>query len=299
MNGTPGMNNWKSWHSLGLGILIVAVPVGAWFLSGDLSKGSALKVWWLFMAGFVAFLLISGHGIVGCWRGAFIDNRNVISLSRFQMVAWTILVLSAFGAAVLWNIRHDAANGDSSCLADMEKGCTPALPGTLWLLMGLSTASLVGSPLILNTKKKQPSDPTEKQRTFELLSQQGYDSNSLDSDGQLVVNTDPAHARWSDLFTGEETGNFARLDPARLQMFFFTLVALLSYGVLIGHRLGSSERLIADLPGLSEGLLALIGISHTGYLAAKASQNSQTASAATPGASQADRTTDDDLPALG
>lgn len=299
MNSNPGSSNWKGWHSFGLGILLVAVPVTAWFLSSDLTKGSSVKVWWLFMGGFVAFLLITGHGIVGCWRGAFIDNRNVISLSRFQMMAWTVLVLSAFGAAVFWNIHHDVLPNSTSCLADTEKGCFPGLPGTLWLLMGLSTASLVGSPLILNAKKNQPPDPTEKQRTFKLLSQQGYDDANLGNEGQLVINANPAQARWSDLFTGEETGNFARLDLARLQMFFFTLVALLSYGVLIGHQLGTAEKFIADFPGLSEGLLALIGISHTGYLAAKASQNSQTASSATPGNAPTNSVTDDDLPAVG
>ena len=42
-------------------------------------------------------LVIAGLGITGVWRGAFIDERNMISLPRFQMLVWTVLVLSAYG----------------------------------------------------------------------------------------------------------------------------------------------------------------------------------------------------------
>ena len=42
--------------------------------------------------------MIAGPGITGVWRGPFLDERNMIGLSRFQMLVWTILVLSAYGA---------------------------------------------------------------------------------------------------------------------------------------------------------------------------------------------------------
>lgn len=290
---------WKAWHNLAWALFLAGMPFSVWYLSKSPIAGKPVVMWWLFMTGLVLILFITGHGITGSWKGALVDNRNVISLSRFQMMAWTTLILSAFGAAVFWNVFHEFTPNSISCLADTKKGCLPGLDLTLWLLMGISTASLVGSPLILNAKKNQRPDSEELHRTFELLSQQGYDETQLDNEGQLVVNADPKQARWSDLFTGEETGNFAHLDLARMQMFFFTLISLLSYGVVIGHQLGSATAPITDFPVLNEGLLALIGISHTGYLAAKASQNSQTGSAATRATPPANSTADDEHPAVG
>lgn len=268
---------WEWWYTVIWGVFIIILPIVAFYQVDHL-----IRVWWFFIAGFILILLITGHGVTGSWKGALIDNRNVLSLSRFQMMAWTTLVLSAFTAAVFWNIfKANALNLGST------QSSLPGFPGELWLLMGISTASLVGSPLILSGKKKQHPDQNEVDKTFELLSEQGYDKSKLDNQGQLVVNKSPDQANWSDLFTGEETGNFAHLDVARLQMFFFTLVSLLTYGVAIGHSLGEAasatpemisqgKAVIAKFPELSEGLLALIGISHTGYLAAKATANSQT-----------------------
>jgi hypothetical protein len=262
---------WRWWHTAIWFLFVIVMP---WLAYRNI--GHPVGIWWMFMAGFVLVLMLTGHGITGSWKGAFVDNRNVMSLSRLQMIAWSILVLSAFTVAVFWNLFM--GNGLESASPD---GGFPELPQALWLLMGISTASMVGSPLILNGKKEQPADERERSKTFELLSQQGYDTGQMENQGQLVLNQTPDQARWSDLFTGEEVGNFARLDLARLQMLFFTMISLLTYGVAIGHLLASRAAIgggsvIESLPALSEGLVALVGISHTGYLAAKATSNSQT-----------------------
>jgi hypothetical protein len=264
--------NWEWWH---YGILSIVIVVCGVMLSNSALALNPVQSWWLVMALLLVFLLTAGHGITGSWRGAFIDNRNLMSLSRFQMIAWTILLLSAFAAAAIWNVFHTQTDAP----LDIQ------LPSILWLLMGISTTSLVGSPLILSGKKELHPDRTEMSQTFELLKQQGYDEGQLNNQGQLVINSSPQQARWTDLFTGEETGNFAHLDLARLQMFFFTLVSILIYGVAIGHMLGEvsvtseaiqqGKNVITKFPELSEGLVALIGISHTGYLAAKAVSSSQ------------------------
>jgi hypothetical protein len=266
--------SWKWWHSTIWGLFITGLPILAYYQQNQL-----VGVWWIFMVGFVLILLVTGHGVTGSWKGVLIDERNVMSLSRFQMITWTILVLSAFSAVVFWNIFTATPLG-----LDPGKSAIPDFPPELWLLMGISTASLVGSPLVLSGKKQQQPNHKEMEKTFELLSNdQRYDKDELDNQGLLVVNKSIDQARWSDLFTGEETGNFAHLDLARLQMFFFTLVSLLTYGVTIGHLLGvealrATPQIIVDFPKLSEGIIALIGISHTGYLAAKATANSQTGS---------------------
>ncbi|RJR10034.1 hypothetical protein C4588_04100, partial [Candidatus Parcubacteria bacterium] len=109
-----------------------------------------------------------------------------------------------------------------------------------------------------------------------LLEQQGDKDSTLDTKGHIVVNTDISRARWSDMFTGEEVGNAAHLDVARLQMFFFTLVSALAYAVLLGTMFsGDVSHGISSLPALDKSMVALIAISHAGYLTAKAVPHSQ------------------------
>jgi hypothetical protein len=52
-------------------------------------------------------------------------------------------------------------------------------------------------------------------------------------------------------------------------MFFFTLLLVLTYATAIGSLL-KNDPLPAALPDVSGGMLALLGISHAGYLANKA-----------------------------
>jgi hypothetical protein len=194
----------------------------------------------------------------------------VVSLSRFQMIAWTVLVLSAFLTAVLANV--------------VQPGVTDPLAigisHTLWALLGISTTSLVASPLILSGKAAVAPDASEQAHTFRLLARQGEDRDQLDNKGQLVVNKDVSQARLSDMFTGEETGNAAHLDLARVQMFFFTMVTLASYGVVLAYFFaGHAPGPVDHLPPLNTSMLALIGISHAGYLTAKAVPRSGTGAA--------------------
>ncbi len=279
---------WKWFHS----VVVVLLSIALALLAIYIHNYTSLCAWWMIMGIVAGAILIIGHGVTGVWRGAFIDERNVISLSRFQLLAWTVLILSAFMTAAFWNV------GLSTIPQPLDE---IKLDPTLWMLMGISTASLVASPLLLSSKKAQTPNVAEMQQTFELLKQQGDDQVS--NQGLVVTNTDIGNARWSDMFTGEETGNAARMDLSRLQMFFFTLVALLTYGVTLGGMFRDPVFIGAGFgpfPMLSEGLLALIGISHTGYLAAKGLSNSQTGDTGVPaGAPVATPDSDNDQPAMG
>jgi hypothetical protein len=230
---------------------------------------SALQLWYGYLLLMLLVLLLLGKTITGSWRGVLIDERNVISLSRFQLLAWTWLILPSYAVAVLWNMQLSGAQAIN----------TIALDPTLWLLMGISTTSLAASPLILNGKKAQTPQTIEMERTFAQLQQQGEQTSS--HQGLVVTNQSHRQAKWSDMLTGEETGNAAHLDLSRVQMFFFTLISLLIYAATLNNmfaRLTSAPlTMLTELPQLSEGLLALIGISHSGYLAVKALPASQNA----------------------
>nr|WP_316644243.1 hypothetical protein [uncultured Roseateles sp.] len=216
------------------GLLIVGWP---------LLDPQPLRSWLVVLLLMTLFTLIAGRGVTGMWRGALIDERNTMSLSRFQMALWTVLILSAFFCAAM----HNVAAGDAAPLRIV-------LPQELWALMGISSTSLVASPLILSTK-------TDASRAL---------SPGV-APTRLVNNPSPALARWSDLFTGEEAGNGAHLDLTRIQMFFFTVVTVVAYAGSVWARFRDFPAAgLHDLPVLDASMVTLLGISHTGYLVAKA-----------------------------
>lgn len=256
---------WTGSHTFGLLVIIVAIT-----LVGLLTP-STFRLWaWLSILILLAlFAIIAGHGVTGLWRGLLIDERNRMSLSRLQMTLWTVVVLSGFFTAALANIAADA-----------EDPLSITIPKELWLVMGISTTALVGSPLILSTKKaKRPEDKEQEQTIRLMAAEEGVSAEDLKSKvtskGQVVVNKDPKDARLSDLFKGEETGNAAQLDLGKIQMFYFTLILVLAYAVALGGKLVSTGTIDA-FPPLEAGMVALLGISHTGYLTNKAIPHSQT-----------------------
>lgn len=96
------------------------------------------------------------------------------------------------------------------------------------------------------------------------------DTNKVDVQGSLVVNQSPDDAGWADLFRGEDVGNAGHLDLGKIQMFYFTLIIVFAYGAAIAEMFESSRFGITKFPLLSSGTVALLGISHAGYLANKA-----------------------------
>lgn len=73
---------------------------------------------------------------------------------------------------------------------------------------------------------------------------------------------------------GEETGNANILDFTRLQNLFFTLILVGVYAASLGGLLSEAAKTIEltpikEFPSLSTAFVALLGISHAGYLVAK------------------------------
>jgi hypothetical protein len=232
---------------------------------------------WIAVMIFLAlFVVIAGHGITGVWRGAFIDSRNKMSLSRLQMFTWTVLIVSAFGCIAI-----------ARTLESPVDALDIAVPATIWLLMGISTSSLIGSPLIKDAKQRAPTpgDASETLRRQGLTLKQGDEpqprpglesaappesrSREVRVEGRIVSNVDPRQARWSDLFTSEELSTVTYLDLGKVQLFFFTVLVVLSYGVAIGSSLRGAG-VPTSLPDVGDGMVTLLGISHAGYLSAKA-----------------------------
>ncbi|MBE0619064.1 MAG: hypothetical protein IH605_00575 [Burkholderiales bacterium] len=259
------MKNWTFAHSLALFLILVIMPFGAW---GAVSAGRPLLAWLSILVLLTAFLLIAGHGVIGLWRGMLVDDRNVISLSRTQLALWTVIVLSAFLAAALWNL-----------FLGIEGALAIGIPIELWALMGISTTSLVGTPLILSSKKKHEASAEDKTQTLQLIQAQGDDPAKIRTKGLVIANAEPAMACWSDMFTGDEVSNGAHLDLSKVQMFFFTIIVALGYAMALGRMFaGAGAGGFDAFPALDQSIVALLGISHGGYLVAKGVTNGRIAS---------------------
>ncbi len=208
----------------------------------------------------VAFLLILGQTLSGTPFGALINERNLMSLSRFQAAVWTIVVIGGYLTMVVARLKlgtKDAVN--------------VGIPQELWLAMGISSTSLLGSPLLLGSKRQRQPDAKMMESTAKQLAE---DRQAIDSQrqGVLYANASVEDARISDIFQGDEVGNTAHVDLAKVQMFYFTAIAAVSYFMDVTMAVLRGDT--ANLPPLSQGFIALLAISHGGYLVSKTTDHS-------------------------
>jgi hypothetical protein len=218
------------------------------FIAGFVLHEIILGYWILTAILMIFFLGTIGKAINGRWTGILIDHDHVMRLSRFQIVIWTVIILSAFLAIATTRIYA----GDPDPL-------NIAIDRSLWALLGISSASLVATPLILDVKKEK------------TLKQDVLDSNVYpleNREGIAFKNQQDSDAKFTDIFEGDEIGNHKHVDMSKVQMFFFTIIAALSYIVLL-FNLFSSGTMLTGLPLLPDGLIAIIAISHGTYLTYK------------------------------
>jgi hypothetical protein len=248
-------------------VIIVISVLGNWLLPVKTPD----RVTFLWLGNMVLLLLfatLAGHIITGLWRGVLIDSSNKISLSRFQMLIWTILLLSSFLTAAVINLHSGHVEPLSI-----------ALHQDLWGLLGISTASLVASPLIKTNKKNEPKPTKAEERIEKLAENHGVPASRVHAVGVLAVNDDPKDASFADMFKGEEIDNFTYLDLGKIQMFYFTLLLWFVYAAALlvmlksGIKPGAAK--ISAFPDLDSGMIALLGISHAAYIANKAIPHTQ------------------------
>ena len=85
-----------------------------------------------------------------------------------------------------------------------------------------------------------------------------------------MTNPAPNAASVWDMFRGEEPANYTLVDIGKVQMFLFTLVAVVAYFVTLWQLVATTAAAeITAMPSLNEGLVFILGISHAGYLGNK------------------------------
>ncbi len=260
-DSTPAMPPISAALKTLLGLLAVVVVIAAPMGSGWATEHQrSILAWLTLLVGFVALAAIVGRATVGFWLGALIDARNVMSLSRSQLLLWTVLVLSGYVAAALHNVFTRVADP-----------LAVAVPAELWVLMGLSTTSLIGTPLLLSQKAGKGPQAATVEKVREQVDAQGGDPEDVEAHGHLMTNTRPALADWTDLLTGEEASNWFHVDLAKLQMAFVTLAIAAAYAAALWRMFSAPPSGgFTQLPTIDGSAVTLLGISHVGYLANKA-----------------------------
>lgn len=184
--------------------------------------------------------------------GILITEHNTMSLSRFQAVLWTILVLGTYMTIVLCRI---AKGGDGSTLV---------ISNQLLVLMGIGYTSVVGSSIATSVKTDKPATAAAMQ-TADAHADTGV---QVKADGVIFANTKASDASFVDIFQGDELVDAHLIDLSKVQMFFFTIVAAVIFLSEAFQQLGGDVTK-ATLPVLNETLVGLMGISHAAYLANK------------------------------
>ena len=138
---------------------------------------------------------------------------------------------------------------------------------------------MVVSPLILSTKIDKVPDSSVTAKTAALLDEPQQDINA-NKQGTLYANSSMKDASLTDMFQGDELGNTAHLDLAKVQMFYFTLIAVICFFVMVFKTVVSgvkvTDPIFDHLPVLSDGFVAVLGISHAGYLSSKGINHTKT-----------------------
>jgi hypothetical protein len=247
---------WTIWHTISLLVILLAIVLIAWQISTE----QVLLHWLLTLGALFLFALVAGHGTTGLfWFGWLINEQNRISLSRLQMFLWTFVILSTFMTAVSVNLKE----GNYSTAAAIT------IPKEILAVMGISTASLVGSPLILKGKKERENESL-LMKTFKVNTLNDLTPEQKGSAvGILQQNLQPKDAHLYELIRGEEISNKKRLDLTRLQNLLFTLILVGVYVVSLGYMLTSAIP-ISEFPQLGDSAVTLLAISHAGYLTGKA-----------------------------
>src|SRR5713226_963999 len=242
-------------HAFGVVVIVVLMIGGAFVFDRTDYLGPHPNVFgdWLLNIGLLfAFVTIVGAAVTSRWSGVLIDDRNRMSLSRLQLLLWTLIVVPGVLAIAAGRVL----TGDPNPL-----GIT--VPQEVWILLGISSTSLVGTPIIQSYKASQePSglaiaaNPAPARK------------------GLLAANTTDTQAQWTNMFSGVEIGNAAFVDLGKVQMFFFTIVIGLVYAAALGTALWNQHQ-GASFPAVSQSMLVLLGISHATYLTNKAAPHTQ------------------------
>jgi hypothetical protein len=184
------------------------------------------------LAAIIGYAVTSKRGVFGI----LVDQRGRFSLTHFQLVAWTIAVLSLI-SGVFWGRLVDGVADPLSF----------SIPDEVLGLLGITLGSSVATTVVKSAKD-------------EMAPQRIAASNATD------------RPRFAQVFLLEE-GLYADkvIDITKFQNFVITLVLLVAYVALAVEMIDDAATAadVTALPSFSGTFITLLGISHATYVAGK------------------------------
>lgn len=246
--------------------ILIAAAVAAWIANFSLGTGAGFAgfgrptAWIITTIIFVGLLAYVGNALKQRYDGIFIDDRNRISLARFQLALWTVLLVPALLSAGLSN----AAAGFATPLMI-------SVPGEVWALLGIGAFSFVTAPVIIESRKKdEKPKPALVARVETTVKTEDTlpDAALINLQTNVPAKADAPDARWMDLIRGDTTAGFAYIDISKVQQLAFTILLITVYAAAVYGKLAGSTP-VSEFPPVDQGFIALLGLSHAAYLTYK------------------------------
>lgn len=186
----------------------------------------------------VCFAILCGRSVEFGPLSILFDERGRCSLTRLQVLSWTTVVFSLIASVALLRVLAGAPDALGFEIAD-----------ELLIVLGIS----LGSGVVAAAVK------SAQDATFSAQIAAGIPDDERE----------PSSPKWRQLVLVEAgAGADQVVDVAKFQNLLITIVVVASYCAYVLRSLGS-ETIVVALPGFSETVLLLVGISHAGYLAGK------------------------------
>jgi hypothetical protein len=245
---------WSRRYNIFFGAVIFVLILINIAIALDLFSISRIWLWIINMVLILLFIVVTGAGITGGLWGFLIDDRlKRVSLSRFQLVLWTIIIVSALLTMVMFNLGNASQAPQDSPVKDDPLNVQ--VPPEVWGLLGISVVSLASSEYIKDQHTESPQELAAAPRTA----------------SSPAPNESTEQASLADMFRGETESSQNFLEIGKVQMFIFTLIVALAYALALGDDLGNTDLTVIErMPELTAGMLTLLGISQAGYIANKA-----------------------------
>jgi hypothetical protein len=267
--GVP--NEWQRRHTV-VSLLLVAAFIGLaiWAATSDsfLTNASGRLPVWSFIGLAVVltiFIFLMGWAITGKAGGALIDPRKGrMSLSQLQILAWTVLIVAAYLNAFVVNVS-----------AGRPDPLSVQMPGELLIAMGISITGLVGAKLVLGFKLDEHGNAVEDANGKAKLERQAPTEKEKEKDERSAI-FKARRAQWRDIFSGDDNAGAHSLNLGKVQLFYITIALVVGYGIAVAKEFAKAKtgipgtRGIDGLPKVDEAFVALLALSHAGYLTTKA-----------------------------
>jgi hypothetical protein len=135
-------------------------PITIAFMAGLMVLAWYLPAGWNWIAMMVVlalFILYLGAACTGRALGCLINDQKMMSLSRFQMIVWTVVIVSAYGAIAMERVKngdvvHPLIVGIDWRVASASRGPAPNLRDGRSFIIRVVGLGLLGRSSVFNDR---------------------------------------------------------------------------------------------------------------------------------------------------